>query len=327
MKRAFHFALVGVLAAETLLVAQNSEVTRILGAVREALGGDEQLAAVENVSVEGTSTRPGPDGTSRASAFEMAIALPDKFMTKSVLANFNGMEISRSTGFNGDGLIEQMDTPPQFGGMVMLRTGAGGAGMELTPEEEAAQQAITLTSNRQEFARLALGMFGSTFSAYPLEFTYVGEAESPDGKADVLDATGADDFAVRFFIDQETHLPLMLSWMDEEPLQITAGGGPQVMTMGGGGRHGGSGGQMSSTDPEQLREEMEKRLEEAEANRRVVEYRLFYADYKAFDGVRFPTRIQRMVDGQAAEELELDRVTVNGTIDPKTFETVKSAGR
>ena len=85
------------------------------------------------------------------------------------------------------------------------------------------------------FARLALGMFAASPAAFPLEFTYAGEAESADGKADVIDVKGEGEFAVRLFVDQQTHLPLMLSWMDKEPLVMTMGtGGP--------GRAGGPGG-------------------------------------------------------------------------------------
>ena len=34
-----------------------------------------------------------------------------------------------------------------------------------------------------------------------------------EGKADVLDVTGEGGFAARLFIDQKSHLPLMLTWM------------------------------------------------------------------------------------------------------------------
>jgi len=336
MKRIVQLILVSILAVPTLVVAQGHEVTRILTAVREALGGADRLADVRSVSASGTSTQVLPDGTSRENRFELNFELPDKFVKKNVLANLNGMEISRSTGFNGDGLIEKVDTPPQIGGMVVLRAGPGRgtSGEDVTAEEQAAEEARLHLQNRQEFARLALGMLATAPSSYPLEFAYVGEAESPDGKADVLDATGTDGFAVRLFVDQQTHLPLMLSWMDKEPLTMAAGGGPQTITMGGPG-HGsgmfvgrGQGAtRMSPEEEARIREEMDARLAEAEARRRVVEYRLFYSDYRMVDGVRLPTRIQRMIDGQPTEEIAFDQVIVNATIDPKLFETTGRSGR
>jgi hypothetical protein len=191
------------------------------------------------------------------------------------------------------------------------------AGGEATPEQLEAQRTMTMASNKREFARLVLGMFGQGFAIFPLEFKYAGTAESPDGSAHVLDVRGEDGFQARMFIDTGSHLPLMLSWTDKEPL---------VMNMGSGGAGGGV--QMiqrsgQGMDPAQLQREMAERMREAEANRKVVEYRIFYTDYKAFDGVRFPTRIQRMIDGNPVEEIAFDKVRVNGKLDAKLFEITK----
>ena len=54
----------------------------------------------------------------------------------------------------------------------------------------AAAGRMRLNTAKQDFARLMLGMFAGTSSAYPLTFTYVGKAEAPQGKADVLDVKG-----------------------------------------------------------------------------------------------------------------------------------------
>ena len=96
-----------------------------------------------------------------------------------------------------------------------------------------------------------------------------------------------------------------------------------MRTSGGGSFTTMSGTASTPEEMEKLRADMAARLKEAEAKRRVVEYRLFYGEYKAFDGVRMPTRVQRMIDGNPTEELELEKVKVNARIDPKRFEIVK----
>jgi hypothetical protein len=93
------------------------------------------------------------------------------------------------------------------------------------------------------------------------------------------------------------------------------GGNGQTIT-----RSGASG---SSIDMQQIQQEMAERMKEAEAKRRTVEYRVFYADYKTVNGVQLPTRIQRMVDGEATDELALEKIRVNQKIDQKKFEPVK----
>ena len=72
-----------------------------------------------------------------------------------------------------------------------------------------------------------------------------------------------------------------------------------------------------------MQEEMAARIKEAEAKRRTVEYRIIYADYKSFDGVRLPTRIQRMMDGLPTEEMSLEKIKVNGKIDAARFAVAK----
>ena len=68
-----------------------------------------------------------------------------------------------------------------------------------------------LLSVKQEYARLALGLFANA-AAYPLTFSYVAVAEAPQGRADVLEVKGEGNFTARLFINSETRLPIMVSW-------------------------------------------------------------------------------------------------------------------
>lgn len=309
MKRTLQAVFLTLLAAEVLVVGQGDEARRVLGGIRAALGGEEKLSAVRTLTVEGQLTRVINDA-SRSSGFEMAFELPARFVKKEEFGNMNGVSLMRRSGFNGSDVIEEMDTPPPMGGggMHVMRLSAGGPMLagKATPEQLEAQKKQALASNRREFARLALGMFGASFEAFPVEFKYVGQAESADGKADILEVQGADGFTAKLFVDGTTHLPLMLSWMDKEPLRIT-------MAPGG----------AAAGDPARMQQELAERMKEAEANRRTVEFRMFYGDYKAFSGVRLPTRIQRMMDGLATEELTFEKVKVNPRIDASTFSTGK----
>ena len=197
-------------------------------------------------------------------------------------------------------------------------------GGQATPGQLAQQRAQLLTISRREFARLALGMFGNSFSPMPLEFKYAGQAESQDGKADILEVQGAEGFTAKLFVDGKSHLPLMLTWMDKEPLTMTMGGpgGPgNVSITGGNVQVGGRG--MTPEEAARMQEDIAERMKQAQANRRIVEYRMFYADYKAFDGVKLPTRIQRMMEGLPTEELALEKIKVNGKIDPNKFKVAK----
>jgi hypothetical protein len=350
-------AMGAVVAAQALLAAQGGDADKVLAAARQALGGEKKLDAVKSLAIEGRTLRISPAGTSTESDFEVSIELPDRFMRRDAVVNMGNMSIYRNSGFNGDGLINEMDTPPQLAGggnVVMFRTvgpggatttfssGPGGAttaGTPPAPEQQEAARRAALLSAKQDFARIAIGMFAKSPAAYPLTMTFAGQAESPDGKADVIEVKGEGDFTARLFIDATTHLPLMLSWMAKEPLMlnrtVTAGpgGATAVSVAGGAATHApitqpsqpGQAARASMTpeEREKLMKQLDEQAKEAEAKRRVVEYRLFYGDYRPVDGVQIPHRLQRSIDGKPTEEVTFDKVKVNAKIDPKKFTVSK----
>jgi hypothetical protein len=306
MKRLVAVAVVAVLGTPGFTFSQPGDVTKVLADARAALGGEKKLVAVKTVAANGQSTRVSGQTSSPPSDVEMAFDLPDKFMKKDVAGTNNDLVIMRTTGFNGDQLIDVLDQPPTSGGTTFVfRAGGTPPGTALTPEQEAAQGKARLLSAKQEFARLALGILASSPAAYPLQFSYAGQAESSDGKADIVQVKGEGDFDVRLFIDTKTHLPLMISWMAKEPLTITRFGGQAA----------------GNGTPEQMKQQMMERAAAAEADRRTVEYRIYYADYRDIDGIKFPFRLQRSIDGKPSEQVTFEKVKINGKIDPKKFET------
>jgi hypothetical protein len=352
MVKTFRLAtLASIVAAQAILSAQGGDTDKILAAAREALGGEKKLEAVKSLAIEGRTLRISPAGTTTESDFELAIELPDKFMRRDAVVNMGNMSIYRNSGFNGDGVINEMDTPPQLAGggnVVMFRmagpggtitTGSGGTvttGAQSTPEQQEAARRAMLVNAKQDFARMALGVFAKSPAAYPLAMTFAGQAEAPDGKADVVEVKGEGDFTARLFIDATTHLPLMLSWMAKEPITMSrsvASGpaGTTAVAVGGGVSHGAMAvppGQaprpnMTPEEREKMMKQAEEQMKEAEAKRRVVEYRLFYGDYRAVDGVQVPHRLQRSVDGKPTEEVTFDKVKVNAKIDAKKFTVTK----
>lgn len=55
----------------------------------------------------------------------------------------------------------------------------------------------------------------------------------------------------------------------------------------------------------------------------LVEYRMYYADYRSVSGVKWPFRIRGAVAGETVEETTFDRVSINVKIDPRKFEAPK----
>lgn len=340
MHRILTSAALALIAAQALLTGQARDANQVLTEVRAALGGDK-LGTVKTVTGAGRTLRTGPGNNTTEAEFELAMELPDKYRLRTALASMGNMSVYRLSGFNGGQIIEEIDRPPNLAGgvhVVMRVAGPGGAAIDpekMTPEQKAETNRLRLLGNKKEFARLALGIFANSFATYPLEFSYAGQAEAPDGKADVVDVKAEGGFNARLFVDASSHLPLMLTWMEKEPLVMrvgpggnaTTGGGATVVQAFGGGAGSppgpGQSTKMSKEDLEKFEKDLDAKRAEAEAARRTVEYRVYYGEYQAVGGVKLPHRILRSIDGKTTEEMVFESFKVNAKIDPRDFQPSK----
>jgi hypothetical protein len=180
---------------------------------------------------------------------------------------------------------------------------------------------------KQDFVRLTLGMFATSFSSYPLTFGYAGQAEAPEGKADVIDVTGEGNFASRLFIDAKTHLPLMLSWSTPPNLVPVAAGQKPPDNM----PPGSVVFETPAPPPASATAEQKKQFEQdalaardsAMKSARPAENRIYYADYRDVNGHKFPFRVRRAVGATTIEETIFDRFRINVKVDPRKFEVRK----
>jgi hypothetical protein len=275
-------ALVVVFFALARAQAPAPDAAGVLAAARAALGGDKKVAAVRTIVATGRTRQVRGDNLVPIE-FEIAIELPDKYIRKDEIpAQESGPTIS---GFAGDQLLQfPVPAPPP--------ARAGGPPPP-TAEQQAAAGRARLTTVRQDYARLMLGLFAASFDAYPLTFTYAGKAEAPQGKADVLDVTGSVDgaragpgaFAARLFVNADSHLPIMIAWL--APAPPMRGGPPPA-------------GQPPAP-----------------------ESRLYFGDYREVSGLQLPFRLRRALGPDTVEETTFDGFKINSKIDPRKFEVRK----
>ncbi len=279
------------------VVAGQGDATKVMADARQALGGARKLEALKTLAATGRTVRTMPNGNTMEGDFEMALELPDKFVRRDVMAAMGNMSVYRLSGFNGDGLISETDTPPALstGNVVMhvRMASSGGDPATMTPEQKEAARQAAVQAAKRDFTRLALGML-VTLPSCPLAFTHGGTAESPDGTADIIDVKG-EGIAARLFIDSKTHLPLMLSWMDKEPLRGSSGrlaargaapaggGGGNAMMWAAAGLHDGrragrpgceAAGAADARRAREVEKQRTEQVKEAEAKRRTVEFRV-----------------------------------------------------
>jgi len=206
---------------------------------------------------------------------------------------------------------------------------AGAPAAAAPPRNPAAGRVTTL---KQDFARLTLGMFAASFSAYPMTFSYAGEAEAPQGKADVVDAKGPNNFTLRLFIAKDTHLPVMVSWTAPTPMRGGPGrGGPPGAAPGaapgvppGAGR-GAPPPPAGATPPPAggAPQQPSQPSQPGQPPPAPPQNYLYFGEYHDVDGMQFPFRLRRAVGADTIEETTFDRFKVNAKIDPKRFEVRK----
>src|SRR5688572_25528318 len=149
-------AAVGLLAAGFAVPspaeAQTKDAANVIAAARQALGGEKKLAAVTSFTATGRTRQVRGDNLVPIE-FEIFVELPDKYLRKDEIpAQESGPTAS---GFSGEALLQDP--------------------LPAAPLPDPARKA-RVTQLKQDFARLALGMFAGAYPSYPLTFTYVGQA-------------------------------------------------------------------------------------------------------------------------------------------------------
>ena len=273
--------------------AQSRDAAAVLSDMRRALGGDAVLDGVRTLSIQGTATRTF-NGRGRPNDLEILAILPDHYLEIRRDQGSPGPIDTRVTYYNGfrpGARIRRTDAnitfPPPPG--------------PNTPEAIAERERVGALHVRQEFARLALVLFGRAYDTYPLDFRYVGVAQE-DGRAyEVVDATAADGYVMRLAVDQQTHLPAVLSWMAQAEVMMTTTS--TVMTRNG---------------------EVVNRRDDPPPSMpagppQMAMRKLVISEFKTEEGLTWP-RALKETSPVASQDTTIRRIRVNPTLEPRRFD-------
>lgn len=262
--------------------AANSKEARaleVLRLAREALGGEAKLAEVQSLSASGPFRRAG-DGQQQTGELRVDVLAPDKLKVSETLDLMAGLQLTMIHAVNGTQAWADSRTGADNAQVTMLRRDDKG-------QQDANAQVARLQS---DMMRYLLAFLLTPPQGVSVSFSYGGEAEAPDGRADVLDVTGAHGFKVRLFIDKKTHMPLMFSYRDvvRRAKTMKAAGG-----MG----------------------DVDKLVKSAQSGNpsapRESDVELHLSDYRAEKGLLLPHSLSTSVDGQPYEEWEVKEVKLN----------------
>jgi hypothetical protein len=302
-------------------LAAQDRVAGIISAARKALGGEEKLAGLKALTAEGPFRR-SMGGRDMEGTLTVTLGRPDKMHRLEEMqmgGMVGGPVIERTMAVNGATSWEDSQNRGGMGGgmRIMMQTGGGPGGGQMTPEQlnEARTRRMRVQMNRLTAALLADA---------GTQWVDAGVAESPDGKADILETKEETGRTLRLFIDQNTKLPLMVQYQDPKPVIMMGGprgpggpggpGGPPPPPPAPGGTF--TPGGPPAPPPAPLSEEdMRKRMEEIRRNPpQLGTYALHLSDFKKVDGIMLPHKIETSLDGEPNEEWTIEKFKVNPSI-------------
>ena len=300
-------------------------VAGIVSAARKALGGEDKVAGLKGLTAEGPFRR-SMGGRDLEGTLTVTIARPDKMKRLEEMQMGNmvgGPTIERTSVLAGTTAWDDTQNRGGMGGgmQIMIRgpgDGPGpGGGAGPTPEQ---LNEIRVRRMRVQLQRLMAALVADAGTPW----VDAGVAESPEGKADILETKEETGRTLRLFIDQETHLPLMVQYQDPKPMVMINGGpgrgpgGPGVR--GGPGGPGGAG-PGAGGPPPMPPDEVQKRVAEMQRNPpQLGTFAMHLDDYKKVDGIMLPHKIETSLDGEPNEEWTVEKYKVNPQIKADTWE-------
>ncbi|HYE71856.1 MAG TPA: hypothetical protein VEF04_00940, partial [Blastocatellia bacterium] len=200
--------------------AKAAKAQEVLKQARAAIGDEAKLKALQSLSASGSFRRAQGEREVNGE-IEFDILTPDKIrLSMTTLAPF---EITQISAINGD--LVWTDFSSAMGGPG---GGPGGGGFRMMGPDANDPQGRERQNNntRANLLRMELALLLLSPSTLPLEYSYAAEAQTPEGKADVIDVSGPGNFKARLVIDQATHRLFMLSYKGRQ-LRFNRGpGGP-----------------------------------------------------------------------------------------------------
>lgn len=285
----------------TAPVFADARAEELLRQARVALGGEEQLQKIQSLNINGQYRRVLGErqiGGDR----EISIVLPNKYLIEDSF-NMGGLStpmISTRT-LNGE---HAWNSQSGGGGGMVFRMGGPG-GQQATPEQmEAALRRIF----QIEMARYLLAITLAPPASFAVEYKYAGESDVDDAKAEVIDVSGPDNFAVRLFFDKQSHLPVLVSYRGPKP---------RIMTM----TRPAGGAAAKPEDVQKARDEAEKKLHaEAPQKPEEVDFYIRLSDHKKVGNLLLPHKFTFMTENEVSEEFEVSKYQMNAQFKSDKFD-------
>ena len=294
--------------------ARDERAEAVLRQAREALGGEAAINAVQNLLINGTVNHkmilPGGEERSAQGNLEMALDLSGKINKKISIGELPAGQLETSKKV----VVKRAD--------VIVHKNPEGAAVERFEKRLPG-------GNTDELSRIIFGFLLKTSPSLNAVYNYLGESTIDGTAAEIVEARNENGFAVKIFIDKQSHLPLMMSYRavkphqfvmirkagepaagnvekdvvilrgDVQPAEKAAGDGQTKILV----RKKDADGNITEiVKPGATIERIP--LEEAE-------FQLRFSDYRSVNGLMLPHRIVETINGRESESITINSFQIN----------------
>lgn len=271
-------------------VQKSDEAARaqtVIAQMRKSVFGEIKLENVKGLSLSWKARHQTPNGDQHTGEATCDLLLPNKMFTKNtrVLSGNLGQVITYRL-LNGEQSRFDVDTSGSE--IPIVRSGGS---------SEGADQVKLLQTARREQAFQLIRLALPPSPDFPLAFAYAGEAQASDGRADMIDVKGPNDFSARLFIDKATSRLLMLTFSER-------GSGSRLI--------------ITSRELSEGKAPLPK-----DVTSQGVELKLRFSDYRLESGVMLPHLVTYESNGRIITEYELKDFKLNPVFAPDHFDPGK----
>lgn len=255
----------------------------ILAQMRKAVFGAIKPDSVKGLSLTWDVSRSRANGDQDTGQFTCDLSLPNKMFTRDMEGVSGNGQFTIYKLLNGEQSWSDLTTS---GGEIQVLT----AGDAPTADDQIKQLQTIRREQALQLIRLSL----PPSPDFPLTFSYAGEAQASDGRADMIDVRGPNDFSARLFVDKGSSRLILMTYPEPGARLISASSGAAPV------------GQEPSPK---------------DVTRAEVKYRC--SEYREVGGVMMPHLMTYESGGKIKAEYKLKRFELNPRFAPDHFDPRK----
>lgn len=288
----------------------------ILRQARQAIGGDQSIAAVRSLTITGRATKTFDFGETQKTEqgdWEVNLQLPDKFSKRLMIRKESGDGKTENVDKEvfvvrqSSELKEKIMLPPSEEGgdkkkvVFSIKTDDGektivdgNGGDKVQDRRVIVDKPLRAGGefNHNEMFRTTLALLLTPPQGVEVSYKYAGEGSVDGANCDIVEAL-AGGSTIRLYINKNSHLPAMISYQAPKMFIIKL--------------KKEEGKANTTEDVKVLRDTLREKMPAPE----MAEYQVKFSDFRSVGGVQLPYRWTQTVGGKDDETIEVASYELN----------------